>query len=266
MLLYGSLRSSTFFYGLYEEHVIVGPFWLSAAFILLSSELPRFNSSSIIWQRYDSLKRGRAANDKGRILIIGRNCLFCVCVYVHVHVHVHVCVYAAQIPLVAHVDDSTSFLDELVPNIIRTNDPTASHPTAPIFCSHLRPRAQVQIFMMAVKWAAVVNLLMTSPFLCHQWVWVRATGTDCWRQDEGWGEAGLVFLGGGAIPGELGLETYLVWRVACGAKWHGIFHRREILCKWEGRRKGNFTNGKQMCHTSQLLSLSISALLALFSF
>lgn len=29
---------------------------------------------------------------------------------------------------------------------------------------------------------------------------------------------------------------------------------------------GNFTNGKQMCHTSQLLSLSISALLALFSF
>lgn len=71
---------------------------------------------------------------------------------------------------------------------------------------------------MAVKWAAVVNLLMAIPFLCHQWVWVRVTGIVCWSRDRG-----LFFFFGAP-----GLAWFVVKRPVFylwGAKWHGLCQR-----------------------------------------
>lgn len=76
---------------------------------------------------------------------------------------------AAQRPFEKPISFPHVLSENLVQNLIRTNDlgpPSSSQ----IFASwvSLWPETQVHIFMMAVKWAAVVNLLMTSPFLCHQ--------------------------------------------------------------------------------------------------
>lgn len=170
-------------------------------------------------------------------------------------------------------------LGKLVPNLIRTNDLGPS-PNSPFFASwvHLRPQTQVHIFMMAVKWAAVVNLLMTSPFPCHQWVWVRATGTDRWRQD-----GGNRALFWGCKFWRTGLEMKLgLWArgwfetgpcflsVQCEVTYNDMYVTWHIPKSWDPLQVrvpvGNFTNGKQMGHTSQLLSLSICEAACCFLF
>lgn len=163
--------------------------------------------------------------------------------------------------LVAHIRLHV-LLDKMTQNLIRTNDPAPiPHPTAQFLAPwvHLWPQTQVYIFMTAVKWPAVVNLLMTSPFLCHQWVWVRATGTDRWRQS--WGGAGSCFV--------LWMQTLEIW-VCC----HKTTVRQSLafsvalpevsndMCDMAYSRGvkvsgGDFTDVKQTGHTSPLLSLSV---------
>lgn len=55
-------------------------------------------------------------------------------------------------------------LDKLELSLARANDLAPTLSQQPDFCLLLWPQIKLRVFIMAVKWAPVVNLLMMSPF------------------------------------------------------------------------------------------------------
>lgn len=95
------------------------------------------------------------------------------------------------------------------------------------------------LFMKAVKWVAVVNLPMTSPFLCHQSVWFL--GPQGPIAGDRMGETGASFFGGDVNSGDQGeSKTSFVIERRVWAKGLMV---QNACCKW-------------LCHEG-LLSLSL---------